>query len=51
MQSMYLVWRKGNAYTRFWWGAMRERDYSGDTDIEGRIIFRYIFRKLDMCMD
>jgi hypothetical protein len=35
----------GEAYTGFWWGILRERDYFGDP---GRIIKRRIFRKRDM---
>ena len=30
---------------RFWWGNLRERDYWGDPDVDGRIILRWIFRK------
>jgi hypothetical protein len=32
----------------FWWGNMTERDYWGDPDVNGRIILRWIFRKLDV---
>ena len=35
-------------YTGFWWGNLKERDYLEDTDIEGRIILRWIFRKWDV---
>ena len=31
----------------FWWGNQRERDHWGDPDVDGRIILRYIFRKLE----
>ena len=31
--------------TGFWWGNLRERDHSGDPDVDGRIILRWIFRK------
>ena len=39
---------RGEAYTRFWWGNLRERDHLGDPGIDGRIILRWIFRKLDV---
>jgi len=32
----------------FWWENMGERDHLGDPGIDGRIILRSIFRKLDM---
>jgi len=35
------------AYTEFWWGNLRERDYLGDPVVNGRIIIRRIFRKWD----
>ena len=31
--------------SRFWWGNLRERDYWGDQDVDGRIILRWIFRE------
>ena len=42
---MWHVWRKGEVCTRFWWGNLRERDFWGDQDVDGRIILRWIFRK------
>jgi len=36
---------RGEAYTGFWWGNLRERDYWGDRGLDGRIILRWIFRK------
>jgi hypothetical protein len=33
------------AYTAFWWGNPRERDYLVDPGVDGTIILRYIFRK------
>jgi hypothetical protein len=30
-----------------WWGNLRERGRWGDPDIDGRIILRWIFRKLE----
>ena len=32
------------------WGNMRERDYWGDPDVDGRIILRWIFRKWEGVM-
>ena len=40
---MQRVWGRGEAYTGFWWGNLRERD----PGVEGRIILRWIFRKWD----
>jgi hypothetical protein len=31
--------------TRFWWGNLRKRDHWGYTNIYGRIILRWNFRK------
>jgi hypothetical protein len=31
--------------TGFWWGSLREGDYWGDPDGDGRIILRGILRK------
>jgi len=36
---------RGEAYTRFCWGNLRERDQLEDPGIDGRIILRWIFRK------
>jgi hypothetical protein len=41
-------WGRGEAYTGFGWGNLRERDYLGDPGIDGRIILRWIFRKWNM---
>jgi hypothetical protein len=37
---------RGEAYTGFWWGNVRERDHLGDPGVDGRIILRWISRKL-----
>jgi len=42
------VWGKEEAYTGLWWGNLRERDHLGVTGVDGRIILRQIFRKLDV---
>jgi len=41
-------WSRHVAYAGFWWGNLRERDHLGDTDVDGRIILRWIFRKWDV---
>jgi hypothetical protein len=38
----------GEACTRFWWRNLREGDHRGDPGADGRIILRWIFRKLDV---
>ena len=35
-------WGRGEAYTRFWWGNLRERDDLEDPGLDGRIILRWI---------
>jgi hypothetical protein len=37
-------WR-GEAYSVFWWGNLRERNNLGDLNVDGRTILRWIFRK------
>jgi len=32
----------------FWWGDLRERDHLGDPGVDGRVIFRWVFRKRDL---
>jgi hypothetical protein len=48
MGGVYRVWGAGEAYTRFWWGNLRERDHWGDPGVDGRIILRRIFREWDV---
>ena len=38
-------------YTGFWLGNLREREQLEDPGVDGRIILRRIFRKLDGGMD
>jgi hypothetical protein len=37
--------RRGERYTGYWWGNLRERDHWGDPGVGGRIILRWVFRK------
>jgi len=36
---------RGEVYTRFWWGNLRERDHFEDAGLDGRIILKWVFRK------
>jgi hypothetical protein len=38
---------RGEMHTEFRWEDLREEDYLEDTDIDGRIILEWIFKKLD----
>ena len=38
---------RGEAYTGFWWGSLKERDHWGEPGVDGSIILRWIFRKWD----
>jgi len=40
---MWRVWGRGEVYSGFWWGNLRETDHWGDPDVDGRIILRWIF--------
>jgi hypothetical protein len=39
---------RGEAYTGIWWGNLLERVHLGDPGVDGRIILRWIFWKLDV---
>jgi hypothetical protein len=34
--------------TGFWWGNLKERENVGDPVVGGRLILRWIFRKMDV---
>jgi len=40
--------KRAEMYTGFWWGNLRERDHLEDPGLDGRILFRWIFRKWDL---
>jgi hypothetical protein len=40
--------RRGEAYTGFWWKNLKESDHLGYPGVDGRIILKRIFRKLDV---
>jgi hypothetical protein len=44
---MWHYWGRREVCTGCGWGNLRDRGYWGDPDIEGRIILRWIFRKLE----
>jgi len=39
---------ESRAYTEFWWGKLMEGDHLEDPGVDGRIILRWIFRKMDV---
>jgi hypothetical protein len=39
-RGMYSIWERGEAYTGFWSGNVRERDQLGDPGVDGWVIFR-----------
>jgi hypothetical protein len=38
---------RGEAYTGFWWGNVRERDHLENLGVDEKILLRWIFRKWD----
>jgi hypothetical protein len=44
---MWRVWERRVVCTECWWGNLREGGHWGDPDADGRIILRWIFRKLE----
>jgi hypothetical protein len=39
---------KGEVFTGYWWGNLRNRDSWGDPGVDGRIILGWIFKKWDV---
>ena len=44
---MWRVWGRIEVCTGCWWGNLKETGHWGDKDEDGRIILRWIFRKLE----
>jgi hypothetical protein len=45
--DMWRVWGRKEGCIGCWWGNLRERGRWGDPDVDGRIILRWILRKLE----
>ena len=39
---------EGEVYTRFWWRNLKEGDHLEGTGVDGKIILKWIFEKLDV---
>jgi hypothetical protein len=46
-QDMWGVWGRKEGCTGCWWGNLRENGRWGNPDVDGRIILRRMFRKLE----
>jgi len=44
-QGIKHVWGRGESFTGFWWGNLREIEHLEEPDIYGRIILKWSFRK------
>ena len=42
---------RGEVHTEFWWRNLRERDHLGELGVDGRIILKWIFKKLVRSLD
>jgi hypothetical protein len=45
--ALYQVWGRGEVHTVVWWGNLKERDHMEAIGIDGRIVFKWIFKKWD----
>jgi hypothetical protein len=43
--TTYRVTTQREAFTKFWWGNLRERNHWEGPGIDGRIILRWVFKK------
>jgi len=39
------AWKRGEVYTAFRWGNLRERVHLEEEGVEGRIILKWVFNK------
>ena len=44
---MWHEWGTHELRTGFWWGDVMERDHLEDVGVDGRIILKWLFKKLD----
>jgi len=44
---MWHVLETGEVHAGFWWDNLRKRDHFEDLDVDGKLIFEWIFRKWD----
>jgi hypothetical protein len=44
---MWRVWGRIEVCTGCWWGSLRGKRSCGDQDVDGSIILRWIFKKLE----
>jgi len=42
------VWERGEAYTGFWWGNLREREHLEDPGADGNMTLRWILCEWDV---
>ena len=48
LPSSRRVWKRGWAYTEYWWGKLMERDHLEDSRVDGRKILTRVSRKWDV---
>jgi hypothetical protein len=44
---MQHMWGRGEVYTGFWWGNLRERHHLENLGVDERMILKWIFKKWD----